>query len=219
MKVSLNEVGSIVTKATIGAGWPEGLAEDVGNAAVWLSVKGHDGVSAAASAIEPLPETLAAQAEELKGGWRFPNARAVSAGPSAFDLLSAGASAVALMTVDSPLLVLGFAGVAADDDGGYGLSEKAGTAVRVYASKIEGDVSVVSTWRDVVISALPMKPDDGSYVDLRKARPQADVVEPDGVTVDPVSWTRMLYLAKLTQVPERSDSRTSGAGAGAIDNE
>ena len=123
------------------------------------------------------------------------------------------------MTVDSPLLVLGFAGAAADEDGGYGLSQKAGTAIRVYGARVEGDISGVAKWRDVVISALPPKPDDGSYVDLRKARAEKEAEESAGVSVNPLAWTRALYLAKRTQVPEDGASRAAGAGAGAIDNE
>jgi hypothetical protein len=209
--VSLNEIETTLRKAALGAGWPLGLAEEVGRAAAWLCGFGIDGVAAALPALAAGPSL--AEAARAGALWRFPGARAAAAGPSALDLLRAageGASA-ALEGVDAPLLLLGLAGVAAADAGGG------------FALDVEGRDSARG-WARVGARTLALAgeaPAPGAAVALRRlaAAPAGRAPSTTRAAPDPTLWAQAAALADRLLVPASETSRARGAGAGLIDDD
>lgn len=59
--LSYNEVQTLARKAACGAGLPHGVAEDVGQAAVWLSARGVDAIGVVVDALGSQTEVLGAQ--------------------------------------------------------------------------------------------------------------------------------------------------------------
>jgi len=59
--LSYNEVQTLARKVACGAGLPHGVAEDVGEAAVWLSARGVDAVRVVVDALDSPTEVLGAQ--------------------------------------------------------------------------------------------------------------------------------------------------------------
>ncbi|MBN9033248.1 MAG: hypothetical protein BGO05_15275 [Rhizobiales bacterium 63-7] len=99
--LSYNEVSSTARKAASGAGLPHGVAEEIGQAAVWLSARGLDAVGIAVRA--------------LSGS----GPRTILAGLPAIDTLCSGEGPdeAALEGADCSLLLLALAGVASDNVG------------------------------------------------------------------------------------------------------
>lgn len=98
--LSYNEVQSIARKAARGAGFPHGAADDIGQAAVWLSARGVDAISVVVG-------TLAVQGVSV-----------VLDGFAAIDALCCGErDDVPLLGGAESLLLLGFAGAAARETG------------------------------------------------------------------------------------------------------
>lgn len=98
--LSYNEVQSLARKAASGAGLPHGVAEDVGQAAVWLSARGVDAIRVVVDAL-------------CEGGQR-----AILDGVAAIDALCCGEpKAIALQDPDCVLLLIGLAGLSATDAG------------------------------------------------------------------------------------------------------
>lgn len=99
--LSYNEVSSTARKAASGAGLPHGVAEEIGQAAVWLSTRGLDAVEIVVRA--------------LSGS----GPRTILAGLAAIDALCCGEGPeeAALESADCSLLLLALAGVAAENTG------------------------------------------------------------------------------------------------------
>lgn len=92
--LSYNEVQTLARKAACGAGLPHGVAEDVGQAAVWLSARGVDAVAVVVDALGSPAEVLGAQ--------------------SAIDALCCGEAAeIAFEDLSCRLMLIGLAGAAA----------------------------------------------------------------------------------------------------------
>jgi len=120
---SANEVGAMLKKAAVGLGFPVGLATDVAAAGVWLSTQGLDGVEAVLAGI--------GQGFVPDFGWdadgpviHLCEAAIGRCGVSLFELLATGEVEVAVVEdADSPLLLIGLAGVVARATGvGFELS-------------------------------------------------------------------------------------------------
>ncbi len=209
MRHSLNEIEVTLRKATVGSGIPVGLGEDIGRAAAWLSARGLDGAAAGLTAIqsgtEPCLGTVSAN-----GDVSFENARIAFCGPSAVDFLIAGGKGVTVRLggVDAPLLMIGFAGVAARL---YGVDIKveSGSGKAVYLTPEgalgtpEGDLS-----SDLVLSLESSDQPGG-----------AGAASAAGIDVDAAVWNQIAALAQKTYVPESEASRLQGAGAGLTDND
>lgn len=99
--LSYNEVSSTARKAASGAGLPHGVAEEIGQAAAWLSARGVDAVGIVVRA--------------LSGS----GPRTILAGLAAIDALCCGEGPeeAALESADCSLLLLALAGLAADNAG------------------------------------------------------------------------------------------------------
>lgn len=205
MRATLNEVKGAVTKAAVGLGWPFGLAEDIGRASVWLLEQGRCTLAEVVSALEQdkgLPYPIRNDAS-----WVFEGALSLRDGPAALDLLLAGAQSVTLQALDFPNVVAGLAAVRARDTG--------------HTIGLQGDGDACGR-----VSSLGFSlPQFEVPTNLRLCLAQEASVEipnqivRDGVVVDLEDWQRLQRYAAQTYVPNDDRSRSSGAGAGSIDNE
>jgi hypothetical protein len=211
---SLNEIELTLRKAAVGAGYPYGLAEDIGQAGAWLCAHGLGGVPACLAALEADP----GQSQPVVLQDRtpsFPDARIGQAGPSAIDLLLSDADngEVRLTNIDTPLLLIGLAGVAAS-------AGKTGFALR-FSNGCTVDIGEGG----LAVSGTP--PEPGADADLARTEiAQTDTAVPDhfeavagGFNVGDDLWAEVLSLAARTYVPASEASRARGAGAGDIDND
>lgn len=207
MRHSLNEIEVTLRKAGVGAGISVGLSEEVGRAAGWLAARQLDGASAGLLAVRG--GLSACDLTQGEGDCATFNGASVAvAGPSAFDVLAAGAAQVRLTGMDSPLLLVGLAGVAATDrDQSFELHFANGQVIGVSPEGASGlEPGALGSDVTVRISA--------------SAKP-ADTVPPNakGIEVSDTDWQEISALAAKTYVPESDASRDQGAGAGSIDND
>lgn len=201
LDLSFNEVEVTLRKAVIGKGWPQGLAEEAGRAAVWLCAMGQDGVGAVLhalnAAVQPCPNHRA---------FLFPEAPALALGPTVADLLLTGAESVQVTQTDSPLLLLGMLGLAAEETRGF-LWEAGG--------KVEGEESGVVQADGLtgpLVTApcgLTLRPIPGMSIRSVQNR---------RIAVSTSLWKDACALAIESYVPASAESRAH-AGAGDVDND
>ena len=210
MKCSLGELQALLLKASVGAGLPVGLAEEIALAGRWLLANGFDGLGAALKSIEYSPQWP--QTPSVKGGEAvFEDARTAVCGSAVLDLLKAGVCRKArLRNPDSPLLFIGLAGVATVGAGTGIAIESVGEMRAVLR---EGRVFLAGDVPDSV-AELSVVCEAPSRHDWRQAISVAQ-----GVDVATKKLGRLEELASRTYVPANDVSRESGAGAGRIDNE
>lgn len=205
MKLSLNEISSLVTRAGVGAGWPVGLAEEAAAAAVALASLGHDGVAAALDGFADAPEAAGPPALLAGETAVFPDARIVAAGPSGFDLLQAGTvSEVRFDGTDAPALLIGLALEASTRGRRFTLTLSASD----YALPRDAAAALAVLMPG---AALLLAPEDGP--------PPGPLPQPDRATVSDGAYAAARALAARTYVPASDASRTGGAGAGLSDND
>ncbi|WP_395446231.1 DUF3726 domain-containing protein (plasmid) [Aminobacter sp. UC22_36] len=96
--LSYNEVQTVARKAASGAGLPYGVAEDIGQAAVWLSARGVDAVRVVVAALADDRQTILA-------------------GQAAIDALCCGETEEVVLKDRDCGLLIGLAGVAAMNAG------------------------------------------------------------------------------------------------------
>ena len=207
MMRSLNEVESGLKKAAMGAGFPIGISDEISRAGALLIIEGLDGVDAIYKAIK---EGVAVASMPIlsDGMAHFANTKIAINGPAAFDLMEAGlASTITLEEIDSPMLLIGFAKLAAET---YGLKTEIdfsnGSEAEIRRSKIKItgpiDSGVNANLRITEITDQPIR-----------------VVHDNGVTINEVLWPSIMELAYKTYVPATEESRVKGAGAGLTDND
>lgn len=193
MKRSLNEVEGGLKKATLGAGWPVGTAEDMSRAGVLMCGAGHDGVGLALDALS----------QPKQGDRRIEDAIAHLGGSSiiaeataAFDLLGAGVVSEARFgRVDQPALLAALAFVAGTDQGcGFELSAN-GTTFDLGTSQPDPGATIVAT---------------RSEAPHGKGTELAEVSDAD--------WQAVQTLVAKTFVPASAESRL-GAGSTLTDND
>jgi len=215
-------------KACIGAGLSVGLAEDVSCAGRWLCGRNQDGVAAVLMSIQR-ELTAVVPPVNTASRWTFADANAAVFGPSAIDLLLAGdlADEVCLSNVDSPWLLLGLTGAAADTFGGYWRID----TDRAFVELRKNAVSVPNNWpgsaTDLVITHQPQA-SPSTLVDhamqqpldaLPIARAEHASALLDRIAVPDELWRQTEMLAARTYVPATAASRLAGAGAGLTDND
>lgn len=208
-KYSLNELEALAKKATRGAGYPWGLAEDAGKATRWLCARGIDG---AAVLDGLLTETDAADLGGVTplvsaGGW---SATAETlcpliTGAALSDRAGMLESQITLRAVHSPALLL------------YFLSSLSVAEMR----------PVTARWDD---TSVALRPDETRATGKLTAQ-RADVtIQFDDApgTALPDQWrtdisaevaARLNALAHRTYAPATEESRRAGAGAGLSDND
>ena len=205
---SLNEIDMTVRKAAVGSGWPWGLAEDIGRAAAWLCEYGEDGAGAALVALreEPRPADMTMS----DGAAAFASAQAAQAGPAALDLLAAGSGIdhVALQDLDSPLLLVGIAGVLTAE---YRLTIELLAGVKRFAlvgpEGLQLSMHVCKPGASIVAQRTTPNP------------PLASVPIVPALDINDEAWSAITALAARTYVPATDESRLRGAGAGLTDND
>ncbi|USG60667.1 DUF3726 domain-containing protein [Sneathiella marina] len=211
MTYSLNEIGSLFRKAGIGAGLPSGLAEDVSRAGLWLLVRGLAGDEAVFQGIHSFKPHKSRTRTEGKDIKIDPFCSALD-GLSVFDLAAASPSGfrASLRKIDTPMLLLGMAGIAAKD---YGLqitiefSNQSSFSIDANGS-ISTDVPVPGQGVDAVLTC--------GQNGTNQEKPQK--LNPT-VHVQDRTHKELLKLAAKTYVPATAASREKGAGAGLTDND
>lgn len=201
---SLNELEMSTRKAAGALGWPFGLAEEFGRAAVWSAIH----LPEAIPSLLDLAEFGYGPANCSRNG-RTAEFRGSGAGSAvaAFDLLAAGVCERAVFrSTCRPMGLLGFGGSAADAFGMAFRVEWAGGRATV-----GGDVCRVSDSpeRDCEVRVEVAASADGS-----RLRPPMD-----GVMIDDTVWHRLETLAARFLVPATELSRRTGAGAGIVDTD
>ena len=203
----MNQIETTIAKAALGKGWPHGLAEECGRAAVWLAARGFDGVGAALDAIRPGPAELTV--EETPEALIFQDAQAIRSAPSAFDLTAAdtGPKRVVLQGTDQPLLVIGFAGIAARS---YG---------KVFRLRFADDCrAIVDGFEATLAGAIPL-PGAEVAIEAETAEQQTTALVATDIEIDDRLWHDALIMAAKSYVPSSASSRALGAGAGLIDDD
>ena len=207
---SANETQSMVRKAAHGAGFDIGIAEDLGKAAVWLCVRNIDGTQAVLRSIANGPSQMFTR--EREGEYLiFKDLHIASGGPCVVDIAASGELPVkiGLSGTDSPILLLGLAGICA---GYHGVDIKiaaadGSAAISTDGTTIRGQVPPP----DGVDLIITCQASDGSVSGA------ANTATP--VTCDDETWNGLSKLAAKTYVPASEASREKGAGAGLTDND
>ena len=207
---SLNEIETMLRKASVGAGLPVGIAEDIGRAGSWLAAQGYDGVDAVLTAIRAPVSKLVMPVKEC-GVLVFHTSHSAICGPSAIDLLVAeeAGDGVHLLNVDSPLLIIGLAGTAAVT---YGIEINLGFS--------DGGSASVSPGNSVLSGLIPA-PGADIVITIRKAGLKTGQFSPPlgGVVISEEMWHEAEAWAARTYVASTDESRAQGAGAGMTDND
>lgn len=209
MICSLNEVDATLRKAAVGAGLMVGLADAVAAAGVWLCAQELDGVGSVLDAVLN-PDPVRQPNTKTPGDGStltFSGTSVGWCGPSVFEVLEGtGIDRVVVETPDAPLLLVGFAGVAAQTTGrSYTLNDGTGNSVHVAAQAWSGSAPLTG--------ATQLEAACSTWV------PTAEKSLPNGVVVNADAWASALSLAQRTYVPATEESRLHGAGAGLTDND
>ena len=210
MRLTLYEIETTTRKASVGAGLPHGLGEDIGVAAAWLTGQNYDGVEAALNSIRT-GMSKAEMSVDDKGIMVFSNASIAVCGPSVIDLLTGEKSCIEvhLHKPDSVVLLFGFAGVAASQRGCiFRFDFSNGTKVQVSSGKVVENGEVPGSSSDVVVRCY----EDKQGLSISQ-------IPLGGVEVNIETWSELAALAARTYVPESNASRAAGAGAGLTDND
>lgn len=207
MTHSLNELEALAKRATRGAGYSWGQAEEASKATRWLCVQGLDGVGELSRLLQLGLASTAYRPFGVEGPWRGEKGLCpLSAGPLLSDcahLLQA--ETISMKDVHIPALLLPFAANAA---------RALGKAV----SLTIGDMQVVTDGRDLTApDGVPelahniMVAQDGTLDTTRthqtRARPRLQDLEV------------LNRYAHRTYAPATEESRRLGAGAGLSDND
>lgn len=212
MRVSVNEIELALKRAAAGAGWPWGLAEDIGRAAAWAAT--HGLTQAVAEALDAIDAGYAPPEARREGGSWGLSGNIAAVAPSAVDLAlaeEAGAE-VRLARLGAPALVAGFAGLAAREQGAaFRLEGAAGDALLPGPGGLE------------VEGGLPAPSEPARLVRLAGVSTPAPAGRQDkapaGVVLGDTLWQRLLDAAARLLVPATEASRLRGAGAGLTDND
>lgn len=213
MTWSLNEIEALARKATRGAGYSWGLAEDTGRAVRWLEARALPGAAVLAAHLAACDgQDLATYCPETgTEGWVAPNGTIcpILAGTMLADGMTAGESApLTLSNLRNPLLLLPFLALMAETQG------------RAVGVKLDGTAITLSATGDLTASA-PIPAPEVAPLTLRfDAAPQAQTLPAalrSGCHLD--SMAALTGFASRTYAPATEESRLAGAGAGLSDND
>ncbi|MEX0308081.1 MAG: DUF3726 domain-containing protein [Ruegeria sp.] len=209
MSFSLNEVEATAKRATRGAGYAWGVAEEAAKATRWLCAQGLDGVTElsrllehgfASSIGDHVPADLQ---DEWTGASVLCPLMTGALLSDRSDLLQSGS--IRIRHLASPLLLLPFTAYAAHSK----------SAIVTISS---GDFSAVT---DGV--QLSLKNKYPSQVDLIEVALGGSLANPIAqhtrATPDLAAWKALNRLAHRTFAPATEESRMLGAGAGLSDND
>ncbi|MBT5432804.1 MAG: DUF3726 domain-containing protein [Rhodospirillaceae bacterium] len=213
MRVSLNELDTMVKRAARGAGCPWGMAEEAGKAARWLSARGEPGVAVLGEVLKASDASCCCacpvvlkHAQWVMEGRDFCSLRAgAMLADRAAEL--AGGAELTFGPVNQPLLLAAFAAAAAKITGkSVELSWRGARVVATGAALfVEGnDLNVGRT------EAVTCR------VTSQALAPRALLA---GCDVEDADWQRLAVLAQRSYAPATEESRLAGAGAGDNDND
>lgn len=223
---SLNQVEHTARKAVRGVGLSWGLAEDAGRATRWSQAGGLDGVGALVALLSQIPQDITVSDSVIRtpDGWRITSPTGcLLAAAAVADGVIAGSldpeqdglvETILLQAVPAPVILIGFAGVAATQSGRPIWLRWPGISVQCEINTIAADreLSVLRAARDVDVQ-VSLKPfAQGESLDTVKLKYGAS-------NVDDSDWKRLEAWASRTYVPATEQSRLSGAGAGVSDND
>ncbi|WP_424973246.1 DUF3726 domain-containing protein [Dinoroseobacter sp. S76] len=211
MTLSLNEVEAAARKATRGAGYPWGIAEDAGKATRWLCARGLDGCAALAEALSRFDGASLAEIAPNPAGavWTAPAGELcpLMTGTTLSDHAGLSdhvglvdAAELRLVEVAVPLLLLPFvASMAAQRDRCVTLTWTEGSAV--------------TDGSDLSLATLP--PPNTPWVTVAPggALGAARLPRSSRATPAPEAWDTLNRFAHRTYAPATEESRRKGAGA------
>ncbi len=227
--ISPNEFRFFATRAMVGAGAPQGIAQEMTSAALWLAAMGGDAGGCVARAVTALAEGrasgtgLALQAGHLQGDGVL---SALFAGPVAADALivqdlpqAEPGAMLTLAPTDQPLLVLAAIGARLTGPEVIGLRWSA-TQALLTEGRLCGAADLpapADTPAAVSVSLLPRRP-----MLLRGQPPRAEaarLLAGRGITLGASDWQLMMAQFRKCLVPADAHARLHGAGAGLTDND
>ena len=209
MRCSANELKTVISRAARAYGLPFGVAADIGAAGVWLTRCGHDGVSAVFAGLDGVAAGGGKPAL-LNDSLDMRDAPVAVYGAAALDCLAARVAVRAeWCAIDAPLLLLGFAALAAV---AYDLP--------LCLSTDTGDVRVVPG--AAVCPSTPLSL--ARYATVTPLEETAlPAVDADfwigDIAVCDKHWEKLSMLAKHTYVANDAQTRATAAGAGLTDND
>lgn len=209
MSLSLGEIETTAKKATRGAGYPWGLAEEAAFATRWLSAQGLDGCAILSGFLQAgfaqnLPQHTPTS---LGQDWRAPDALCpILTGAAISDRAARLAvQPITLHNVAHPMLLLPFVARAATLLQ-RPLSLQCGALTIAAAGAALGRAAPLPALAATLTISLGGTISERRSTTLR-ARP------------DPEAWQALMALAQLTYAPATDASRRLGAGTGQTDND
>lgn len=218
MSFSLNEIQATAKKATRGAGYSWGMAEEAAMATGWLCGCGIDASRALAKALNAANEQDLTHMAPQNMGTKWQAISGIMcpliAGVQIADFAAiAGPGKTEIDKVVAPVLLLPFAAIAARKTGGIVRIEWDGVLAKTdgYALHVSGDIPVLHT-------------DISPVTITRFGAPAGDLPSPtmprhNRATPDPRDWQTLGQFAQRIYAPATRDSRLKGAGAGLSDND
>ncbi len=210
MSFSLNEIEATAKRATRGAGYPWGLAEEAAKATRWLAAHDLDACAELAALLTQVEEVPLADLSPdprgttwvAPGGTLCPLAAGAALSDRAAELPDAG---IRLEQVVRPALLVPFAALIAQQtrrpvtlrwEGGGAITD--GAALDLSGTAPDLAPLVELTPGGQIGAATPMR---------SRARPAAEI------------WATLNRFAHRTYAPATEESRLKGAGAGLSDND
>ncbi|UWQ93775.1 DUF3726 domain-containing protein (plasmid) [Rhodobacteraceae bacterium M382] len=209
MSFALNEVEATAKKATRGAAYTWGLAEEASKATRWLCAQGMDGCAALAGLLRKTDRATDMAPVSLDGNWHGASGRlcALIAGASLSDCayrLPQGE--IHMENVIAPQLLIPFAAAAA---------RQLGQPVTIGW----GDVEIATDGSRLDVADMPTT----AIAEIVTVRLGGQIGQPvaqhSRATPDVNDWTYLNELAGRTYAPATEESRLKGAGAGLSDND
>lgn len=213
IRLSRTETEALCYKATRGAGFSWGLAEEAANAVVWLCLNGIDGTAVLLAAI--VAPTFAAPevSNELWINIDGKTLCPLTTGTAIVDFASSVFGRKDLRTqigpVRQPALLLPFLSQCAEVIGGSFVVEWDGRNLHV-GNGISTDIETLSTFISTSVATIVLRRSD------HMIKP---VCTKQFALASPHTIAALDALAMRTTVPATEQSRKGGAGAGTSDND
>ncbi len=209
MRLSLGEVEAMAKKATRGAGYPWGMADEAGFAVRWLEERGQGGIAALSGWLPVVAERdirslapLETTAWKSASGELCPLLTGTALADSAGAL---GETGFTLENLNASRLLLPF------------LAQVAEVRKEILSAKVHGLEATIDAAGVSLSAEWPL-----TKCDVAIARSNAPVEETPRctrATPDPDDWQVLTRFAARTYAPVTEASRLKGAGAGLTDND
>lgn len=210
MTFSLNEVEATAKKATRGAGYPWGLAEDAGKAVRWLCAQDLDGCGMLAALLDRFDGTALADITPQIGDqvWQAPGGMLcplITGCALSDDIGALEDGPLQIGPVAVPGLLLPFAAYVARRDGHVVRIAWSDGAAVLNGAKVSIAGNLPATAGGISITT------GGSLDGLPPRQTRA--------APDPSDWETLNRFAHRTYAPATEESRAKGAGAGIVDRD